>query len=433
VMSTESSFEPLSSVRLAYHLGSTRDMLQHQSGGLFGSNKGTEIAHDQSLNLNYKPRWLSLLQPDVTLAGSYREQASSERRDPGSPNNLKDISNTGSVRTNLVLPLSRFRGRPGGARDTSSAFPLLAPFRYFFSKVEDVSASFDMQRSASLSRITGDPGREFKSGFTQVFNEEAIAISPNSTFGSSRRYHAQGNTAFKPVDRLTFQIRGDYLLLFSDQLYGARRNATWSYPTVNATWSDLQRLLGLAGTLNSLTLTSGYDRLNTESGPKDGILEERTHVTRHAPLLSWVANFKNGIRLSASSNVEASETEDGRAIGYLLSRHTKSTQIELNKNFPASGGIRFPWSKKRLRLPNDLNLGARVDMGATRVVRHQPTSDLIDQDIANFRVGSTTSYNFSQSMAGGFNLEYRQDTNHQLGAQGVRRGITIEFNGTFRF
>ncbi|MGE5179316.1 MAG: cell surface protein SprA [Bacteroidota bacterium] len=433
-MRLDSRFEPLPSVSVTYALGSARDMLLHQQNGPFGWNKGTEISHDQTLTLNYRPRWLSLFNPDVTVTGTYREQASSERRDVPGLRNLKDISNQGNVRTNLTLPISRFGGRATRSpRDSIPTVSVLAPIRFFFSKWQDISASFDFQRSAALTRVIGDPGKQFKSGFTEVF-DPSIRITPSSTFGSSRRYHGTANTGFKPIDRLTFQIRGDYILSYSDALYGERRNLSWSYPEVNANWSDLQRLLGLNGSISSLTLTSTYTRQRDEAGPVGGIFEQRSTQTRFSPLLGWNATFRNGIRVNAQSNYETQDTQDGRAgPGYLQSRTQKGTSIEVNKNFPAARGIKLPWKKERVKLPNDLNLGARLDLSSSLLVRHQPTNDLVDSDTQSFRISSQNSYNFSAAMVGGFNLEYRQDVNKQLGTAGTRRGITIELNGTFRF
>jgi len=426
----ETSLEPLQSVRLTYRLVSNRDMLLHRQGGPFGKNIGTEIAHDQTVALNYKARWLTFLNPDFSLSGNYREQASTDRRDTPGAARLKDISNSGTFRTNLLIPISRLGGGGRAVRDTNGVFPLLLPMRFLFSRVQDISASFDMNRSAALTRVTGDPGAAFKSGFTEIF-ESDIRISPNSTFGSSRSYHGQGNTAIKPVERLTFQLRGDYLLSYSDQLYGERRSLTWSYPTVNASWSDLQRILGLNETLSSLTLTSTFDQQVNETGPKGGRFEQRVHVRRHTPLLGWNANFRSGVRVNAMTNFERSETEEGNSVGYLQSRTTKGTSIDVNKNFSAARGIKLPWKKTRVRLPSDLNLGAKVDLSTSKLVRQTPARDFVDSDTQSLRVNSNSSYNFSSSITGGFLLEYRQDRNKQL--DDTRRGITVEFTGTFRF
>jgi len=431
-LSTTSSFEFLQGIRTTYNLRSTRDMLIHQASP-FGFNRGTEIRHEQNVDVNWRPRWFTLLQPEITLRGSYSENASPEVRLLASdPIGLKTIQNAGSAHTNITVPLSRLAGRRPTARDTTRSFAPLAPLRFFFSRMQDVSATFDMNRSAVLSRISGNPGLAFQSGFTQVFDESAVTIFSNSTFQTSRRYSTRANTSFKPVEKLTFDIHGDYLLTYSDLVGGAIRTAAVSWPDVNARWTDLQRLLGMSGTLTSLTLNSWYQGKSQESGPSNGTIDQRIQTHSFTPLLGWEAAFKNGIRTSVSSSVEKSLTTDNRAANFFRDRMTKTTGIQVNKTYPAAKGIKFPWNKKRVRLPNDVNLGIQATLATDRTVLHQVgVRDYVEQDTGRLNVGSSTNYNFSRSISGGFNLAFRQSKDNKSNI--TQRGITVEFTGSFRF
>lgn len=425
------SLEPLSAVRLAYTLESTRDMLQHQAGGLFGTNKGTEIAHSQLVTLNYRPKWMGLILPTgINMSGTYSERASSDRRGGVDPQNLKDITNSGSVRTNLVVPVARLGGRRHLKADTTGTFSLLAPLRFFLSKVTDISTTLSMDRSTGLTRVTGDPGRAFKSGFTQVFQTSEITPSLNTAFQTSRRYSAGGNSSFHPIERLTVDVRGDYQLSFTDS-YGARRTMGYVWPEVTTRWSDLQRTLGLGETLSSLTLSSTYRQRTDESGPKGGLVEQRLENMSISPLLGWEAVFRNGIRLSASSHVDRTRTSNDEVLDYFQERRSKGSTIRFNKTFPASQGIKFPWNKKRVKLPNDLNLGGSVDLSSDKTILHQRGSEYPQSDFDALTIQSQNSYNFSQAMSGGFNLEFRQNVDRKSSV--TRRGLTIAFNGTLRF
>ncbi|HEX7077353.1 MAG TPA: cell surface protein SprA [Candidatus Eisenbacteria bacterium] len=426
------AYIPLTGVRTSYSLRSTRDMLLHQDG-FFGFNKGTEIRHEQALDVQYAPRWLTLLQPNIQLHGGYIEDASPDRRLlTTDPDGTKTISNSGSARTNITIPLSRLARRGGGAaRDSAVVFPLLVPLRFALSKLQDVSAGFDFTRGASLSRVVGNPGTAFKSGFTQLFASDLNRLT-NSTFQTSRRYSTRASTSFRPMQTLNFDIRADHQLQYSDQFYGARRNLTLSWPDVKGAWSDIQRLLGLSPIMSSLRLNSSFQIKKDEQGPKGGLVDQRVRTTSLSPLLGWEASFRNGVRATASSSLTNAVTSDDRPTGVERTHRSTSSTVQVNKVFPAAKGIKFPWSKKRVRLPNDLNLGATVSTSAdTQTLVTSGGREIKEQDTKQLNVTSSTNYNFSQAISGGFNLGYRQSTDNNLKI--TRRGITIAFDATFRF
>jgi len=432
-LGTTASIIPLSSVRFQYVLNSTRDMLLHQ-GEFFGFNRGTEIRHEQSLEMTYRPKWLSILSPDVQLKGSYTEDARPQLSQVSDdPDNLKTITNAGNARTTITIPLSRFgmASRRGGARDTSGVNPVFLPFRFVLAHMQDVQATFNFQRGSTLSRVVGDPGSAFKLGFTQVF-DPTIERLDNSTFQTSRRYVSNASTQFRPIQPLTFDIRGDHQLSFSDALYGARRGKTLVWPDVKGRWSDLQRLLGMNQSMTSLALSTGYSFRTEELGPTHGLVEQRTETTTYQPLLGWEATFRNGIRTNVTSSSSNVAVTDDRVPGVSRENETTNTSIQVNKVFPAAKGIKLPGSKKRIKLPNDLNLGVTVNLSSNRQLVRLPNGfENIEIFNSQMSVGSQTNYNFSQSISGGFNLAFRQNKDKKTDV--TTRGITISFNGTFRF
>ena len=432
-LGTNATIVPLSSVRLLYNLSSTRDMLLHQDD-FFGMNRGTEIRHEQTLDLTYRPKWLSILNPDVQFKGSYTEDARPQFSQASTdPDGLKTIANAGTARTTITLPFSRFgQGvRRGAGRDTSGVNPLFVPFRFFLSRMQDVQATFNFQRGSSLTRVKGTPGGTFKLGFTEVFDPDIERLD-NSLFQTQRSYVTNASTQFRPIQTLTFDFRADHRLSFNDALYGARRGETLSWPDVKGRWSDLQRLLGMNQSMSSLALSSGYALRTEELGPKDGLVEQRTRTTSLAPLLGWEAAFRNGIRMNVSTSNTITEATDDRVPGVARENQTTNSSVQVNKVFPAAKGIKLPGSKKRIKLPNDLNLGATLSIGSNRqLVRQANGREYLEIYRSDLSVGSKTVYNFSQSIAGGFDLAFRQNKDKKLDV--TTRGITIAFNGTFRF
>ena len=391
-------------------------------------------SHEQAIDLNYRPKWLSLLSPDIQLKGGYSEDARPQLSQASTdPDQLKSISNSGSARTTITLPLSRFgqNVRRGGARDTTGANPLFVPFRFFLSRMQDVQATFNFQRGATLTRVLGDPGKTFKLGFTEVFDSDIERLD-NSAFQTSRRYLTNASTQFRPIQTLTFDVRADHQLSFTDALYGQRRGETLVWPDVKGRWSDLQRLLGMNQSMTSLTLSTGYALRTEELGPRSGLVELRTRSTTFQPLLGWDAVFRNGIRTTVTTSNSTTETTDDRVPGVARANENTNSSIQVNKLFPAAKGIKLPGMKTRIKLPNDLNLGLTVNLsGNKQVVRQASGRENIEVYNSQLSLGSQTNYNFSQSISGGFNLGFRQNKDKK--ADVTTRGITIAFNGTFRF
>ncbi|HSQ59887.1 MAG TPA: cell surface protein SprA [Acidobacteriota bacterium] len=438
-LGTTTSYVPFSSFRIQYNLTSQRDMLLKQESGL-GFNKGMEVDHLQTVQVNYTPRWLAILQPNINLRARYHEDARPERRVAATdPLGLKNVDNQGGASVRFSVPISRL-GRRGAARragpadTTGGGFSLLAPLgpvRYVLTKFQDVQTNFSFERAATLTRVTGDPGTAFKSGFSQVSDPTLLRLS-GSNFTANRRYTTNLSTAFRPSTTVNVDIRADHALSYADQSFGERRTERIQWPDLKGRWSDLHRFLHLETALKNLTLQSGFSKVSDEEGPADGPTERRTKTRTFGPLLGWDMVFRNDVRASLSSSVTKATSIDDRAFGVERERQTTNTDVRLNKTFPASKGIKFPWSKNRVRLPNDLNLNLTVGLQGDRaVVRRAGERDYEETNQERLNVASGTTYNFTRTISGGFNFAYRQTHDKKLEVK--NRGISVEFNAQFSF
>ncbi|HEU4334565.1 MAG TPA: cell surface protein SprA [Candidatus Eisenbacteria bacterium] len=438
-LGTTASYVPFSSFRIQYSLTSQRDMLLKQESGL-GFNKGMEVDHLQTVQVNYTPRWLALFQPNVNLRARYHEDARPERRIAATdPLGLKNVDNQGGASVRFSVPISRLGKRPALRRadpsdTTGGGVPLLAPLapmRYVLGKFQDVTSNFTFERAAGITRVTGDPGKAFKSGFSEVSDPSLERLS-GSNFTANRRYTTNLSTAFRPSTTVNVDIRADHALSYADQSFGERRTERIQWPDLKGRWSDLHRFLRLDTALKNLTLQSGYSNVSDKEGPADGPTERRTKTRTFGPLLGWDMVFRNDIRASLSSSVTKATSIDDRAFGVERERQTTNTDVRFNKTFPASKGIKFPWSKNRIRLPNDLNLNLTVGLQGDRaVVRRPGQREYEETDQQRLNVGSGTTYNFTRTISGGFNFAYRQTHDKKLEIK--NRGISIEFNAQFSF
>jgi hypothetical protein len=431
---TNGSYLPINGVTLGYSLTSRRDMLVRQTG-FTGGNIGTEVDHTQTMNLTWSPRRILFLNPNFTLQGRYHEDASAGvRLQATDPFGLKNITNNGSARVTTLIPLSRFsqRFRGGGAvRDTSGGNPLTAPFRFLLSRVQDIQTTFAFDRSAFASRVVGSPGFAYTTGFTQKL-DPSLQRTPNSNISQSRSYISTANTTVQPFKNLTVDVHADHRISYDDNLLGARRIHTLGWPDLSGRWLQLQQTLGMGEMLSSFVVSSHYSMKTEDQGPQGKPIETHSKATNWGPLLRWEASFRNGIRADWTTGLTKTSTLDQRQGGVIRRHSTKNHDVHLTKTYPASKGIRFPWSKRRVKLPNDVNLNLTLGIARDQQETEQPGFQIITEtDTQRLNVGSGTSYNFTPSITGGFDLSFTQSKDYKLDI--TQRGIRIAVNGQFRF
>ena len=165
-----------------------------------GWNKGTEIEQNRNIGIRYTPRWLAMFQPSLTLDGRYHQNSRPELRiSPTDPIGLKNIDNSGAARVTLTVPLTRFATRLAPKPGTVE---LLHPVRLVFSRLADIQTSFNFERGGTASRVTGDAGFWYETGFTEVVSP-TLNTSPNSVFTSRRAYTSGANTSIRPTSNTT--------------------------------------------------------------------------------------------------------------------------------------------------------------------------------------------------------------------------------------
>jgi hypothetical protein len=429
---TGATYLPLNGVTTKYNLSSRRDMLQRQSG-FTGGNVGTEVDHLQSMELNWVPRHLFFLNPNIGLSGSYHEDASpGVRLSASDPLGLKNISNHGSARATTAIPLARLAQRfKSSPRDSSNGSPLLAPFRLLFSRLQDIQTTFSLERSSFVSRVTGKPGFGFITGFTQKI-DPTLYRTPSSSLLQNRQYISTASTTIQPLTHVAVDVRADHRISFNDQGLGSRRIYTLSWPDLTGRWLQLERDLGLGEILSSLAVSSHYSLKTEDQGPEGGAAETHVKTTNWGPLLHWEASFRNGIRADVNTAISKSEAVDTRLLGVVQTQSNTTHDIRLTKTYPAAKGIRFPWSKRRVKLPNDVNLNLTVGIARDKQSFLIPGSEpQIQTSTQRLNVGSGTTYNFTPSITGGFDLAFRQTKDYKQDL--TQRGITISVNGQFRF
>jgi len=133
------------------------------------------------MELNYTPRWLAILSPNVSLSGRYHESSRPSFGSLGRPRGLKSIDNGGTARSprscrSTIRAEDELEARyKGGAYALSRSIDLLpAP---------DIQGTFSFERGSVITRVAGDAGFPFETGFTGA----CLPASRRSTTRSSPR------------------------------------------------------------------------------------------------------------------------------------------------------------------------------------------------------------------------------------------------------
>src|SRR5678816_2692083 len=270
----------------------------------------------------------------------------------------------------------------------------------------------------------------YTTGFTQKF-ESGLRRSVTSIVTQSRSYITTAGTKVVPFGRLSIDVHADQKISYFDQNSGARRSTALTWPDLTGSWPMLHQVLGMEEMMSSLVVSSHYSLRTEDQGPEGQPFDVRTKATNWAPLLRWESQFRNGIRLEA--NTASARTEVLNAIQGNATRTTSSVNhdVTLTKTYPAARGIRFPWSKRRVKLPNDVNLNLKMVLSRNKAETMQPgLGSYLESETSRVQVGSGTSYNFTPSITGGFDLSFEQNKDYKLDI--TRRGIRMSVNGQFR-
>ena len=429
---TGASYLPITGVTTGYQLASRRDMLLRKDG-FTGGNIGTEVDHTQTMNLTWVPRRVLFLNPNISLQGSYHEDASAGvRLNASDPPGLKNISNRGTARVTTTIPLSRFAQQfQGGRRDSSGTNPLSGGFHFLLSRIQDIQTTFSFDRGAAISRVIGSPGFAYTTGFTQKARS-SLYRSPNSTIAQSRSYISTASTRVTPFGKLQIDVHTDQRISFNDQYTGNRKSFAMTWPDLGANWPQLNQVLGLDQIMSSLVLTSHYSLRTENTRPVGKPIETRTTTTTWDPLLRWETQFRNGIRADATTRLTRAEILSALQGNATRTTTATSHEVHLIKTYPAARGIRFPWSRHRVKLPNDVNLNLTMLIQRNKAETFQPGLPIyLESQTQRLQVGSGTSYNFTPSITGGFDLSFEQNKDYKQDL--TRRGIHVAVNGQFRF
>ena len=433
----QTSYSPLSILRCSYDISTTRDWLLFNPSRTLGNiNVGTEVSRSQNFRSEFTPKFGSWVTPNVSFAGSYREDHRPELKRIDDVADVRNVANSGSISLGLGIPISRLAqlfGPKPAAKDTSrvrvkaktpeGALTLVS----LFGKIGDIRASHSISYGSQLSRIYGKPNLSYMLGIRRAPGGDArfardgvmtsnIARTTSMTAGGRLFRGFSLDARFETTNR---EFEG---------LTGIRVEKRLLWPELRAGWSELEKYLGMKGRIKLIRLDSTFRRTTEESGSKGKLSEKVITKKDWAPLVSVNATWKGGMSTSFTSNLSTTETRSQIGAAYTSTSTTSNHAFNLQKTLDATKGFSLPFAAgRKIRLKSSVNVGLSVEYSTVS----SSVPPLLAEKKDDLSVTSNANYSFSANLSGAFNFGFTQDRDLQIGV--TRRGLRLGLSASFRF
>jgi hypothetical protein len=431
----QTSYSPLSNLRCNYDISTTRDWLLFNPSRTLGNiNIGTEVSRSQNFRSEFTPKLGSWLTPNVSFAGSYREDHRPELKRIDDVGDVRNVANSGSISLGLGIPISRLvqlLGPKAAAKDTTrvraktTEGALTLPG--LLGRIGDIRASHSISYGSQLSRIYGKPNLSYMFGIRRAAGGDARFARDGVT--SSNIARTTSMTANGRLFRgLSVDARFENTSRELEGLTGIRVEKRLLWPELRAGWSELERYLGMGGRIKLIRLDSTFRRTTEESGAKGKPSEKVTTESDWTPFLSLNATWKGGMSMSFTSDLSTIETISQIGAAYTSTSTTSSHTFNLQKTIDATKGFSLPFAAgRKIRLKSSVNVGLSVKYSTVS----SSVSPLLAEKKDDFSVTSNANYSFSANLSGGFNFGFTQARDLQIGV--TRRSLRLGLSASFRF
>ena len=272
--------------------------------------------------------------------------------------------------------------------------------------------------------LLGTPVWQYRWGFATDPNVESLDNSLN-THGVTHSYDLSGNLE---LGVLSFRYGGSLSLQKSFSTGRSTINKAFTWPNLEASISNLQNLLPpLKKVLASSSLRVPYLKKLTES-QDIGQEYPNSKNTDVSITPSFNAQFKMGLGVDASLKYDDQKSQQYGLEASTQDTKTKGFSLSLNYSFKNPKGFKLPLlGSSVLRIRSEVQTRLSYDYNATREVM----SGLVNRDEVSSNFSLNLSYNFSRSVTGGFNMDYK--TTHYRNQGRTYKDIGVTFNVSFKF
>ena len=431
----QTSYSPFSNLRCSYDINTSRDWLLYNPSKALGNvNIGTEVSRNQNFRSEFTPRFGNWFTPNVSFAGTYREDHRPELKRIDDVADVRNVSNSGSISLGLGIPISRLAQLLGSKtvpKDTSQVRAKAGggtlTLAGLLGKIGDIRANHSISYGSQLSRINGKPNMSYMFGIRRVPGGNARFARDGGM--TSNIGHATSLSASGRLFRgLSVEARFETTNREAEGLTGIRVDKRLLWPEVRMGFSELERYLGMGGRIKLIRLDSTFRRTTEESGAKGKPSEKVITKSDWAPLVSLNTTWKGGMSTSFTSNVSTVKTQSRIGAAYASTSTTSNQTFSLQKTIDATKGFSLPFAaNRRIRLKSSVNVGLTVQYSTAS----SSVPPMLSENRDDLSVTSNANYSFSANLSGGFNFGFTQSRDLQIGV--TRRSLRLGLSASFRF
>jgi hypothetical protein len=296
--------------------------------------------------------------------------------------------------------------------------PLVAvkQFLRLVGRLEPLKTTVNIDHNSSYQRLYDRSSLLYQLGFT---DNTGVRGKSGGIEDNPERATDNVSFGFRTALDLTSNIKLDMRLNYAKRKddYSGRitesNRLTW--PSVNMSWSGLERFTLLQGLMKQSDVTMNYEQTRAT----DALREETT--TSLSP--NWNFTLKNDLTMNLSySYRQTTKVELNQEFW------TKSWSVNVNAryNFSGSKGIGLPLpflSSKRIRFQSTLTTDVNVGYSSSSKYNQPPANSL--------SISPTASYKFSKRMQGTLAINYRRSSGGIYGY--INHSVGVHLTADFTF
>ncbi|MFH0931277.1 MAG: hypothetical protein V1890_05025, partial [Candidatus Zixiibacteriota bacterium] len=434
----ESSMTPLKTVNLDYKFETSRDIRNDKDIKFSFLPKkaklGIELNRSQNFSVNYRPKWIGVLDQSFSFNSFYKENA-----DPKLYRGSRVVGNQAARNANFTFYWQRVFGilkpKPKEKKEGKGINPLEIVRGFVGNLSQNLSAlsiNYRITKTSSKSGLLARPSLSYQFGFTHKTDvplttgtetrSDGLNTQTSLDLSSGLRISSDINISSFRYSRTVTSALG------SGQ---PNKNISKTFPDLSITWGSLEKINLLKRFATSAYYSFGYRKKVNET--KDGVqykLNKRDISTSYSPMFSLNMTLKNGVQTSWKWDKQITENQNIAQQNTGLST-SNSYSANAAYSFSAPKGIKLPFLKKikfRSNLAISLEISIRRDQSKSSAVGNK---FVVTGDNKSFSVAPRASYSFSSQVRGGLSGRWLDTKNNITGEKNHTRELSIWVEFTF--
>ncbi len=409
--SFSTSYSPHRILNTSYSFAETRDSVSRRR------RWGEEVARNQSVSASVSQE-LFVVAPTLSYRGGYNEDHGFALR---RPEDLRNVGNSSDYSASGSFKMSKMLKSLTGLRDESkdtvvlSGSPqwVLMQIEKFSNQVRDPTLNLSRSKTSSYQMIRARPEWRYQFGVQDTVPSELLK---NQSLQNRQIRDNLGTSSGLSV--AMFNVSFGYNKGITTNLVWGTNNTktiTREYPDLTVTVSQVEKLPFLVRYVSTSSVSSSFNQVIETRGdfkPDSALnITEESRTYEFSPLASWQINWKKGINSSVDVRHSQGYSIRYDAGEFRTNHKTEGVDASLAYSFSAPTGIHLPLLQKiHFKSTLTVNLSAGYSKHLEWIPETYPLTKPSDYSTFTSRLG--LSYQFSNSINGGSDVDYSQNKNN---------------------